>query len=89
MEVCGQVLGGDGCPTDESCQALPHSQGLGQLPSKKLTQVELPYCFQEGCALVVRALVPRLRLCCIHVSIRQKLSIHFDSKLQDFSLLQG
>lgn len=34
MEVGGQVLGGDGRPTDESRQALTHGQRLGQLPEK-------------------------------------------------------
>lgn len=30
MEACGQVLGGDGRPTDEHSQTLTHSQRLGQ-----------------------------------------------------------
>lgn len=32
LEVCGQVLGGDGRPADEQGQALTHGQRLGQLP---------------------------------------------------------
>lgn len=32
MEGGGQVLGGDGCSTNEPGQALTHGQRLGQLP---------------------------------------------------------
>lgn len=32
VEASGQVLGGDGRPTDEPSQALTHSQRLGKLP---------------------------------------------------------
>lgn len=32
MEAAGQVLRGEGCPTDEPGQALTHGQCLSQLP---------------------------------------------------------
>lgn len=32
LEVSGQILGADGCSTDEHCQALTHGQRLEQLP---------------------------------------------------------
>lgn len=32
METAGQVLRGEGCPTDEPSQALTHGQCLSQLP---------------------------------------------------------
>lgn len=32
VEAAGQVLRGDGRPTDEASQALTHGQRLGQLP---------------------------------------------------------
>lgn len=32
MEAAGQVLRGEGCPTDEPSQALTHGQRLSQLP---------------------------------------------------------
>lgn len=32
VEVGGQILGADGCSTDEQCQALTHGQRLEQLP---------------------------------------------------------
>lgn len=35
VEACGQVLGGDGRPTDEGSQTLTHGQCLGYLPERE------------------------------------------------------
>lgn len=41
MEAGGQVLGGDGCPTDEPSKALTHGQCLGQLPEREENDISL------------------------------------------------
>ena len=49
MEAGGQVLGGDGRPTDEPRQALTHGQCPGQLPERQRAP---RYALQNMSALI-------------------------------------
>lgn len=91
MEAGGQVLGGDGRPTDEPSKALTHGQCLGQLPEREENDISLKlkvflnvahfkYSWEHISYYSYLCFLPRVRWDHVHViNVVSVLSISFNS----------